>query len=523
MIRRVLNSGFFCITAIVLGAATVASGQIITNVTVGGSTISPDGNGIQDSTYIAVTLSESVLSFDAFVLTGDTLGIVDILVNGEPRAGGTDSTWWDGENFFGSVVPEGNYLFFVRAENASGADSAYREIYVDLTPPRVIVTQIQPSTLIAPGLLDQQPLRIDYFVTDVFPTTSADVTVRVMKPSGDTLTTLARRRLEIDKTYQVEWDGSDAATDGIYEVQIRAKDNGGHLDIAHTPINVDLDKPEIEITGPANNKRFNVIPDSLTGWAYDRNGVMPVRIKYGKDRPYATIPNQWTLGDTLFFSAPLADSVVEERVYQIRLNTSDTSGRRDSVLFSIELDTSLPAAPVLDQPPDVVYTPKYTLTGSFSQDAKKIRIFRNGAYVDSVVIVIDVSLSKEVLLTRGENVFTATAVDEAGNQSVPSNAVTIVYDAGTSVFIPQPFRRNDSFQLNLSGEKARITLKIFDLGGDLVFVHRDYTPDYNIDIQWDGLNGDGEEVKRGPLVLVVFVAFDNGTQNTLKELFLFNP
>jgi hypothetical protein len=521
LIRRVPNNLFFCICALLLIMPAIAFGQIFSNVTVGGSTISPDGDGIQDSTYIEVTFSDSVYSFDVFILTGDTLNIVDFLVDGEARGAGTDTTWWIGRNFFGTVVPEGDYLFFVRAQNASGADSVYKAIHVDLTAPQVAITQIQPGTLIAPGLLDQQPLRIDYIVSDVFPTDSTDVTVRVMRPAGDTLVTLTKKRLQIDKTYRTEWDGSDALADGIHDIQIRATDNGGHLAVAFTPINVDLDLPEIEITSPDNDTKFNVVPDSIEGWVYDRNGVTPLLIAYSDKRLYAPVPNQWMMNDTLFFNAPLADSVTEEREYQLFFKVSDKAGRTDSVNFSIELDTSSPDPPVLNPPGEVVHVPKYTLTGSFSADTKKIRIFRNGAYVDSVFIVIQTSLEEEVLLTPDDNIFTAIALDEAGNTSAPSNAVTVVYDAATSVYIPQPFGPNDSFQINLGGEEARITLKIFDLGGDLVYAHRDYTPGSNIEIQWDGLNGEGEEVKRGPLVLVVRVAFDNGNENTFRELFLF--
>jgi len=506
---------------LLLGVATTASGRIISNVQ-GGSTVSPDGDGIQDSIYIAATFSDSVYSYDAYVLTGDTMSIVDILVDGEPRSAGTDSTWWDGRNFFGSVVSQGEYLFFLRAENASGADSVYRKIDVDVTPPEVTVTQIQPGTLLAPGLDDQQNLLVDYFVSDVFPSDSVNVVVLVQNPSGKK-DTLISRLLQTGKTYRAEWDPSNATVDGIYALQIRAKDNGGHLDVAFASINVDLNKPSMHISSPAGNKKFNVIPDSLLGWAYDRNGVKPVQITYGQNRPYVPVPNQWIMDDTLFFSAPLADSVVEEGIHQMRLKTTDAVGRTDSIPFSIELDTSAPDSPVLDSAPGVVHAPKYTLTGTFSQDTKKIRLFRNGTFVDSVVIVIQETLSKEVLLKAGTNVLTAKALDDAGNISAPSNEITVVYENAAGVFIPQPFRANDSFQINLAAAHARVALRIFDLGGNLVYVHRDYTAGTHLDIEWDGSNGEGTEVKRGPLVLVVLITYDNGSEETFREIFLFTP
>jgi flagellar hook assembly protein FlgD len=521
--KRVPYTGLFCIFALLLCVSTVASGQIISNVTIGEFTLSPDGDGSQDSTYIAVTLLDSVFSYDAFILTGDTLSIVDILVDGKPRASGTDSTWWDGENFFGIIVPEGNYLFFVRAENSSGADSLYLEIFVDLTTPQVNIIQIEPSTLIAPGLPDQQNLRIDYFITDSFPTDSVNVNVVVMNPSGHAQDTLTSQLLQIDKTYRTEWDGLSAVLDGIHDVQIRATDNGGHLDVAWAPINVDLDEPSMQITSPDNNKKYKVIPDSIRGWATDRNGITSVEIAYSADRVYEPIPHQWLMNDTLFFAAPLADSITQDGQYQLWFKTSDAAGRMDSLSFNIDLDTDSPSPPVLDPPQNVIHTPNYTLTGTFSQDTEKIRIFRNGAFIDSVFTLLQQSLSEEILLNEGENVITAIAVDEAENTSIPSNAITIVYDATESVFIPQPFRSNDSFQINLSGKTASITLKIFDMGGDLVYAHRDYTLGSNIDIQWNGRNGEGEEVKRGPLVIVVRVEYDNGDDNTLRELFLFNP
>jgi hypothetical protein len=522
LVRFVRKISLFCTITLLLSLSTIASGQIISNVTIGGSTISPDGDGIQDSTYIAVTFSDSILSFDAFVLTGDTLSIVDILVEGDARSSGTDSTWWNGENFFGIVVPEGHYLFFVRAQAASGTDSAYMEISVDLSPPQVSIVRIEPSTLIAPGLPDQQPLRIDYIITDTFPTDAVYVNALVVNPSAseDTLTS---QLLEINKTYRAEWDGSSAAVDGMYEVQIRARDNGGHVDVASASINVDLDEPTIQITSPDNDKEFIVIPDSIHGWMYDRNAVMPVQIAYSEDKIYTPVPNQWVMDDTLFFNAPLADSITAEGNHQLWFKASDSAGRIKSIRFNIELDTHSPAPPKLDPPPDVVYTPKYLLTGSFSSDTKKIRIFRNDSYVDSVFILLQTSLSEEIIIKPGTNVITAVAVDEAGNTSLPSNAITVVYDTAPTVFIPQPFRSNDSFQINLSGKEAVISLNIYDLGGDLVFTHKDFALGSNLDVPWDGINGKGKDVKRGPLVIVVHIAYNEGNDDTLREIFLFNP
>ncbi|MFH1754878.1 MAG: hypothetical protein ABIA59_04170 [Candidatus Latescibacterota bacterium] len=521
--RLLSYSGLAVLFALLLSCPSITCAQVITNITIGEFTFSPDGDGMQDSTNITVTFPDSVDSFDAFVLSGDTLTIVDILVSGEARSSGTDTIWWNGKNFFGNVVPEGNYLVFIRAANASGSDSVYKEIFVDLTKPDVSITQIEPSSLIAPGLPGAQALRIDYFISDSFPSDSIDVSVIIVNPSGSTLETLTSLQLQVGREYRAEWDGAKAAKDGIHEVRIRVQDNGGHSRSASAPINVDLNKPSLQISSPMNNKTFNVIPDNLTGWAYDRNGVTPVQIAYSVERHYAPVPNQWTLHDTLFFSAPLADSITQTAEYQLWFKTADTAGRQDSISFNIEWDTSSPASPQLDAPQAVVHIPSYILTGTFSQDTKKVRIFRDGAFIDSVVIVIQTSLSKEVRLQPGDNVFTAVALDDAGNVSAPSEAVTVVYDSATSVFIPQPFRPDDSFQINLTGEKARIALRIFDLAGNLVFVQREYTFGSSIDMHWNGLNGDAETVKRGPLVMVVSVSYDNGDKNTLREIFLFQP
>ncbi len=507
-----------------LGVPSISSGQTISNVLIDESTFSPDGDGIQDSTTIWYELSDTVFSFYAIVMTGDTLNTLDTLIAGNPRSSGIDSTSWDGGDSLGIVVPEGHYLIYLRAEFESSVDSIYKKVKVDLTPTQVEITSIEPSTLVIPGP-GQPTIRIYYDISDSPPSDSVEVGVFIFAPGSaflDTLITLVHDFLE-PGSYSANWNGA-AVKDGIHKVKVVAYDDGGHSDYAIAELNVDIKPPTIEITSPEPDKSFRVIPDSIRGWAYDRNQVTSLQIKYNADFPYLDVPTQWVQNDTVYFVAPLADSIIEERDYVLRFKAVDAPGRADSLPFRVELDLTPPPTPILDPPEGPVRTPYYTLTGTFDLAlGEYVKVYRNGAFLDSVFVLSGDFNSVEVALIPGENIFTVVALDVLGNASPHSNAVTVQFDASKGVFISQPFRPEDEFQINLLKQALYTELKIYDLGGDLVVTLEDRTHDKNIAIEWDGLNGNREALKRGPLVVVVQVNYAGGGKETFREIFLFDP
>jgi flagellar hook assembly protein FlgD len=501
---------------------TGAAGHLFINVQVSEFTFSPDGDGFEDSTFIYYTLSDSATALSAVVLSFDTLNVIDTLISPAPKSAGTGTTVWDGRNHLGQIVAEGNYLLYLRADGLSGADSVYRTVQVDLTAPQVLITSIQPSTIIAPDL-DQQPVQIYFSVTDAPPTDSVFTSCFTLDPDGTKLDTLLFKNLEAG-THSVSWDGLSATEDGPHQFTVTGADNAGHTTTDAAAIYVDLDTPWIEVTNFESSAKFKVLPDSIQGWAYDASSLTPVEMRFRSGAPYFEVPNQWWKNDTLFFAAPLADSILQDTVHVIRFRTSDLAGRADSLLHRVEWDTTAGDAPVLDQPAEPVRSPNYLLTGSFNERPDMIWVYQNGSLIDSLRLnIITEDISVEVLLEFGENQFYVTARDDAGNLSLPSNTITVVYNSQTGLFLPQPFRPRDEFQINTAGAMARVRLRIYDLGGDLVRALDKAASGTSMTFRWDGLNGEDEALHRGPLVVVAIIDFMDGSSEIIKEIFLFDP
>ncbi len=64
---------------------------------------------------------------------------------------------------------------------------------------------------------------------------------------------------------------------------------------------------------------------------------------------------------------------------------------------------------------------------------------------------------------------------------------------------------------------------MYDLSGDLVVILEQIAPGKNFTLAWDGKNGDGEDVKKGPLVSVAEIVYADGTKEIIREIFLFEP
>jgi hypothetical protein len=236
------------------------------------------------------------------------------------------------------------------------------------------------------------------------------------------------------------------------------------------------------------------------------------------------VPVQWWRSDTLFFAAPLADSIQTDTIHTLRFRTSDLAGRTDSLLHRVEWDTTGADPLVLEAPAGPVPSPYFTLIGRWNERPNIIFLYQDGNFIESVLTnpLMD-SLAVEVTLNLGENRFYVTAEDEVGNLGPPSNTITVEYVAGQGLDLPQPFRPDDEFQINTTLTMTRVRLYIYDLSGDMI-VSFDFSPNsVNQIIPWDGLNGQGETVQRGPLVAVLLLDFVDGSTQTLREIFVFDP
>lgn len=507
--------------------ASGAQGDLLTHVEVAGYTISPDGDGLQDTLRITYTLADTAWSVSAYILTPALpQTIVDILAFDTPRSGGNHTLTWDGRNFSGVPAQEGTYSLLVQAFNGAHDDSVFKTVYLDLTPPSVSITRVEPGVF-APDILTSVPLTvIDFTVSNSPPENGDQIRIGIEDPDGKELTTLSPGSLFTGNgDYSVTWDGAEIATDGMHRIVIIVDDNGGYSGSDRSALNVDKKGPSLKVESPVSGVKVREIPDSLVGWTWDRNGINAdsLRVSFSGE-VFDPITSISYSGDTLFFSVPLADSITAERLYTIALQSQDVVGRETQISFRITFDATAPAPPVLAQPAENRFRkPLYILTGTVPEEPDVLRLYRNSVLFDSLTGLIEANLSREVPLVPGTNTFTALAVDDAGNVSEISNAVTVTFDNTAGLFIPQPFRPDDEFQINLSREARAIELRIYDLSGNLVNSIEATPAELAVSIAWNGSNGDDKSLERGPLVLVATVSYLDGGTETQRELFLFKP
>jgi len=113
--------------------------------------------------------------------------------------------------------------------------------------------------------------------------------------------------------------------------------------------------------------------------------------------------------------------------------------------------------------------------------------------------------------------------DGAMNASPPSSAVTVTFDTGAGIFAPAPFGPGDVFDVNANRVATHCTLRVFDLSGLVVVVLEDDGDQEFYSIPWNGQNGSGLDVKKGPLVAVAAIDYDDGTSDVFRAVFLFDP
>jgi len=235
-------------------------------------------------------------------------------------------------------------------------------------------------------------------------------------------------------------------------------------------------------------------------------------------------PSSYTRSDTLFFSCVLGDSVLREGSHLIRFKAHDTLGQQRIKGLNVTWDKTAPPAPVLQELPHTTRAPEILLRGTAEGDFTDVmRIYRNDALADTIQPKVTGEWPRLVALEPGLNRIYAVMADETRNTSGPSNTVEVTFDPAAGLYIPQPFGPGDIFQVNLAEPARSVTLRIYDMSGHLVRALVERSSADFVSIVWDGLNGDGDDVKKGPLVAVALVYHSDGEKESLRSIFLFEP
>jgi hypothetical protein len=306
---------------------------------------------------------------------------------------------------------------------------------------------------------------------------------------------------------------------------VTVRDRASNSASTRSYVDVDTEGPTVLVTSPVAGSTLNELPDSLFGWSWDRHGVQDsVSVEYPGRTAFHPIERTFTRADTLFFAVALADSIAEEGRLAFRFRSIDEVGQVRIRAYEITWDGAAPPAPVLAPLPAVTRAPSVLLDGSVGGDTGDVmRIYRNDALADTILPNVAGRWPHRLDVEPGLNRIWAIMADDAGNVSPPSNTVETTFDPSSGFYIPQPVRTGDAFQVNLAGDARRVTVRIFDLAGHVVRVLEQTPASDFVSISWNGANGDGERVKKGPLVSVATIEYTSGESEMRREVFLFEP
>lgn len=481
-----------------------------------------------DSLTLRYEIEDTAAVF-LFVLEKNSATVVDTLLAGVERLSEIQySAVWRGAYFDGTPAPEDTFIALIRAEGAAETDSLFSQrFFIDATTPQVFITLVDPG-LVAPGSSDpaaSPDVEVTYTVSDPPPGDSVEVDVVVYGPEGDLVQALPEKLVAAIGSAKSVWNGESATDDGLHKIELTVRDRSSNSASARGYVDVDIAGPAVDFTNLPDDTTTRVVPDSLFGWAWDRSGVRDtVWVEYPGSTVFVPAPSNYIRADTVFFAVGLKDSIAAEGKYSYRVKAIDKPGQVTFKEFEITWDATAPAAPVLAEPPAVWHSPDLLLDGTVGGGlADVMRIYRNDALADTIFPNIEGQWPYLLALERGTNRIWAVLVDGAGNVSEPSNTIEVKFDPSAGLYIPQPFHPGDAFQFNVSGVEFGVKVRVYDMSGNLVRVLTESWAGEFVSIPWDGLNGDGVKVHKGPLVAVAYVDSSTGKREPIRKIFLFEP
>jgi flagellar hook assembly protein FlgD len=487
-----------------------ANAQIVEYIIVDFPSISPDGDGVRDSSMVRISLQAPALLLTVTLEDTVTSAVLDTLLWIDDAESGLHETVWRGTDSLGTLLGEGGYRISIFATDGQAPEEYTRTVVVDLTRPFIEIDRIEPG-IYTPDIEGTSDNVIIYFYINDFQQGDS-VSITLTDPLG------SQSRIPDDVTadgqHTVTWSGDASSPDGIYGISARAWDEAGNESDDGSSINVDTREPDIEIIDPVPELANHVSPAQL-GYCFDRNGIMDPLLYWNSGEPFVPDDITWQ-GDTLFWSFDLRDSVQIDGVYvergcTLQVFCDDLLGHEAEEGMIFKIDLTAPSPPVLRQPMSPVHVPEGTVSGT-AAGADTVIVYR-AASGDTVFVrkalLID-NFSATLDLALGVNDFWAVAADAAGNRSGHSNTVEIIYDDAAGFYYPESFRGPGSFEILSPRDALGVDIEIFTLTGERVATLEENGPATRFEIQWDLTNDDGEQVRNGPYLLVITVRYDSG-------------
>ncbi len=498
-----------CLAGCVFAAAGLQA-QIVEYIVIDHPSISPNGDGVQDSSAVVIALQETALRL--VVTLEDTVSamVVDTLLDITDPAAQEYETAWKGTDSLGMLMPDGGYRISFIITGETNSEEYSRTVIVDTTRPVITLDRIEPGVYTPDIGGTSEEVLIYFYLVDLGEPDSVDITV--VNPQGV--------EIEVplgplaDGLNTASWVGDESSPDGLYGLSLHAYDEAGNESGDTGFINVDTEGPVLAFIDPLP-EQVNRVPLVQEGYCTDRNGIEEPLLVWNGSDPFAPHGTSWR-GDTLFWSFDLRDSVLVggayvERTCTLQVLCSDVLGHDADERMTFTVDLTPPDPPILRTPLYPAHVPEYEVIGS-SPFGDSVMVYRvagsdTATYKKNLVVEL---FGVTVDLLLGENEIWAKVADLAGNWSEPSNRITVVFDDAAGFFYPEAFRGPDNFEILTNTEALGVEIKIYTLGGEEVATLGERGPATRFDIEWSLQNDDGEEVRNGPYLVVITVEYASG-------------
>lgn len=506
--KRLLCS-FLLLAGCLLTAAGLQA-QIVEYIVVDFPSISPNGDGVQDSSAVVIALQEPALRLVVTLEDTVSAAVIDTLIDIDDPAAQSYETVWNGTDSLGAPLPEGGYRLSFHVTDGTTPEEYSRTVIVDTTRPVITLDRIEPGVYTPDIEGTSDEILIYFYLADLGALDSVEITLT----NPQSLAFDLPHGALTNGLHSVSWAGDEASVDGLYELSLHAYDEAGNESLDAGFINVDTKAPDLVFIDPLPGQ-VHEVPLTQEGYCTDRNGVEEPFLVWNSSDPFAPNSVSWQ-GDTLFWSFDLRDSVLVggeyvERSCSLQVLCSDLLGHDADERMIFSIDLTPPDPPVLNPPLSPVHTSEYNVVGT-SPLGDTVIVFRaagtdTASWWENLVTGI---FSVPVDLLLGENEIWAVVADEAGNRSEPSGSIIIVYDDAAGFYYPEAFREPDDFEIMTSVEALGVEIKIYTLTGEEVATLKETGPSTRFEIGWSLLNDDGEEVRNGPYLVVITVEYASG-------------
>lgn len=317
-----------------------------------------------------------------------------VTVNGLP-ATNSGGIW----TLDGFTLQEGNNALHVEARDPAGnKGSTSATVVLDTIPPVVAIT--------AP---------VDGLYTNI-----AQVTVTGTVNEAVTSVTVNGIAATISTTSPASstFTATLTLTEAVNSIVVTAVDKAGNKGTATVNVTLDTIAPQLTVIGPADGTLLNNGQITFGGSAAEpvtQVTVNGVAAQAGSNGGY-TLPVTLAEGSN-----------------SLTVTATDRAGNRTTSTITVNLDSTQPAAPLLDPLVTPTRTAVTTVFGQAEANAT-VKLFNNGGLIVTITADGNGLFSvANVALTEGSNPFTATATDAAGNVSQLSVPLTLLLDTKAPV------------------------------------------------------------------------------------------